>query len=171
MTAPVDDFKAGMRRLAAGVSVITTSSDAGDRLGITATAVCSLTIDPPSLLVAVNRSTGTGAVIAETGRLCVNVLAVEHRDVACMFAGMTGVNGPERFAVGTWMTAVTGAPVLSDALASFDCRTKASFDHGTHTVFVGEVQAVHLNAGDGVRQPLVYVNGNFTQIAEPVGAA
>jgi len=169
MTTSADSFKAGMRQLAAGVSVITTTAGDGTRLGITATAVCSLTAEPPSLMVAVNTATGTGAVIAATGRLCVNVLARSHEDVARVFAGMTGINGPERFDTGTWTTESTGAPVLADALAAFDCTVVKTVDHGTHTVFISEVQAVRVNATSP--DPLVYANSAFTGVESPASQA
>jgi flavin reductase (NADH) len=123
-TALAADFKHAMRRLAAGVTIVTTAGGDG-RAGLTATAVCSLSADPARLLVCVNRDAAPNAAIAASGRFCVNVLALRHRALALRFAGATGVAGDDRFARGKWGKAATGAPVLLDALASFDCAVWA----------------------------------------------
>jgi flavin reductase (DIM6/NTAB) family NADH-FMN oxidoreductase RutF len=160
--APVapDTFRHGMRRLAAGVTIITTL-DGSAPSGLTATAVTSLTVTPPHLLVCVNRIAAAHAAIGRCGRFCVNALAQEHRELAERFAGAGGIHGPERFAAGAWTTLATGAPVLADALAAFDCIVANAMDVATHTIFVGLV--VSLNArDDGIA--LLYEAGGFGRL-------
>jgi flavin reductase (DIM6/NTAB) family NADH-FMN oxidoreductase RutF len=160
-----DTFKQAMRRLAAGVTIVTTQH--GEvRGGLTATAVCSLSIDPPQLLVCVNRSAAAHALIAEGENLCVNLLAHKHHELAARFAGQTGILGADRFDVGRWGRLRTGAPVLEDALASFDCVVTEKVAASTHTIFIGRVVDVHLR-NDG--RPLLYAGGSWA-VAEALAA-
>ena len=153
-------FKRGMRRLAAGVTIITTMHD-GERHGLTATAVTSLTTEPPQLLVCVNRTAAAHDLIHRGARLCVNVLAQEHRALAARFAGIDGVHGSERFLEGEWTRLKTGAPVLADAIASFDCEVAETVDVATHTIFIGRVVEVRARE-DG--DALVYEAGSFGSV-------
>jgi len=155
-----EQFKRGMRRLAAGVTIITTLHD-GERNGLTATAVTSLTIDPPQLLVCVNRSAAAHDLIRKGATLCVNVLAQEHRALAARFAGVDGVHGPERFLEGDWSVLKTGAPVLVDAIAAFDCVVTETVDVATHTIFIGRAVDVRARE-DGAA--LVYEAGSFGSV-------
>lgn len=162
---PADTFKQAMRRLASGVTIVTTRH--GDvRGGLTATAVCSLSADPPQLLVCVNRTAAAHALIAEGENLCVNLLTHKHRHLAARFAGQTGILGAERFDVGRWGRLKTGAPVLEDALASFDCIVTEKVAASTHTIFIGRVVDVHLRASG---RPLVYAGGAYA-VAQAIAA-
>jgi flavin reductase (DIM6/NTAB) family NADH-FMN oxidoreductase RutF len=156
------EFKNAMRRLAAGVTIVATGGAKG-RDGLTATAVCSLSAEPPQVLVCVNRNSAPNAAIARARRFSVNILATRHKSLALRFAGATGVQGDARFARGDWSTAETGAPVLADALAWFDCTLVDSMQHGTHTVFIGRVRAAHASK-KGV--PLLYAAGAFHALAK-----
>src|SRR5262245_5993533 len=152
---PADIFKLAMRRLAAGVTIITTCHN-GYRCGLTATAVCSLSADPPQLLVCVNRSAHAHDVIKRGANMCVNLLARKHKALAGHFAGAR--KGEERFRSGKWTMLKTSAPVLDDALASFDCVVKETVEPSTHTIFIGQVVDVRLRA-EG--QPLLYAGGSY----------
>ncbi len=140
-------FREGMSRLGAAVNLITTDGQAG-RHGMTATAVCSVTDSPPTLLVCVNQRTKSHDMFVANGVLCVNVLAGEHQELSGRFARLSE---EDRFASGTWERAVTGAPILANALTAFDCRIVDRLIRGTHSVFICEV-AVTLNgnAEDGL---------------------
>jgi flavin reductase (DIM6/NTAB) family NADH-FMN oxidoreductase RutF len=151
------DFRTAMRELAAGVTIITAGVQAGRR-GLTATAVCSVSADPPTLLVCVNRSAEGHAAISESGAFCVNVVGAEHRWLAERFAGRDGTRGAERFEHGDWCALATGAPVLADAIAAFDCRVTQAIDGGTHTVFLGAVVAT---TASPERAALLYRAGAF----------
>jgi flavin reductase (DIM6/NTAB) family NADH-FMN oxidoreductase RutF len=152
-------FKQGMRSLAGAVCVIT-SSRHGRRHGMTATAVCSATADPPTVLVCVNRATATHGAIAESGLFCVNVLRHEDRDLSGQFSGAQKAD--ERFRDERWTTLATGAPVLLNALVSFDCRVVNSLDHGTHTIFLGEVKQLQIGRKG---KPLLYSEGQYAKLA------
>jgi flavin reductase (DIM6/NTAB) family NADH-FMN oxidoreductase RutF len=164
MTTPdlAHQFKAGMRRLGAGVTIVT-SFDGKSRAGLTATAVCSLSAEPPQLLVCVNRQALPNAVIARAKRFCVNVLASGQKSLAMRFAGATGHQGEDRFAKGRWGVLATGAPILDGALASFDCELARAIPAGTHTIFIGRVVAVASRKGG---KALLYADGAFAGLAK-----
>lgn len=156
----VDAFKAGMRRLAAGVTIVTTLHD-GERSGLTATAVTSLSTEPPQLLVCVARSAAAHDLIHRGAKLAVNVLARGHEKLASRFAGQDGTHGVARFAAGTWTSLETGAPVLADAIAAFDCVVSEAVDSATHTIFIGRVVGVRARRGG---KPLVYEAGAYASV-------
>jgi flavin reductase (DIM6/NTAB) family NADH-FMN oxidoreductase RutF len=160
-------FKQGMRRLAAGVTIITTAHD-GERSGLTATAVCSLSLDPPQLLVCVHREAGAHEFIERGERLCVNVLARNHRHLARRFAGQNGVYGTKRFQAGRWTTLKTGSPVLEDALVSFDCIVTERVKASTHTIFIGRVVEVGPRSN---AKPLLYASGEYASVQALARAA
>jgi flavin reductase len=165
MNKPIDaaqfaaEFKLGMRSLAGAVSIITTSHG-GHLYGMTATAVCSATADPPAVLVCVNRGTTTHDAIARAEFFCVNVLRHEDRELSGLFSGAQKVD--ERFRAEHWTTLATGAPVLLNALVSFDCRVVNSLDHGTHTIFLGEVERLQIGRKG---KPLLYSDGQYAKLA------
>jgi flavin reductase (DIM6/NTAB) family NADH-FMN oxidoreductase RutF len=152
-----DAFKLGMRQLAAGVSIVTTRRGEG-RAGLTATAVCSVSAEPPQLLVCVHQDSDTYEAIRESGVLCVNLLDMRHEGLARCFAGMTGKRGDERFTEGHWGEMLTGAPRLLDALAAFDCRIRDILHSGSHCIFVARVVEVAAQPGG---EPLLYMDGQF----------
>ena len=138
-------YREAMARLGAAVNIITTDGP-GSKRGFTASAVCSVTDSPPTLLVCLNRNSDSNQALKDNRILCVNTLAAGQEDLSPVFAGMTGKEGEERFEVGTWTTLVTGAAVLEGAAVSFDCRVIQTAEVGTHTVFFCEVEAVSTNA-------------------------
>lgn len=152
-------FKAGMRKFASGVSLITSAHD-GRRAGLVATAVNSVSMAPPTLLICVNRMASAFEVIDVSGCYCVNVLTVESLDLAGQFS--TSERRHERFQQGRWTELKTGAPVLEDAMVSFDCVVVERIPYATHTIFLGEVRAVHLP--DASQSPLVYMDRAFRNI-------
>ena len=162
LLATPDDFKRGMRQLAAGVNVLTVTN-AGVREGLTATAVCSISAEPPHLLVCVNSAAGAHGSIHRVGSFCINVLANDQEAIAKRFAGMDGSERSERFALGHWSNLATGAPVLDGALANFDCIVVREIEAATHTLFIGRVLGIRTNEAG---KPLIYSNGRFTSLDE-----
>jgi len=157
MTADVATFKKGMRNLAGGVTLITTCCE-GLRGGLTATAVCSVSAAPPQLLACVNKTASAHDSIGKSGLFAVNVLATRHMGLALRFSGQDGVDGDARFTdKGNWRTLKTGAPVLTDALAGFDCELVKTVDVGTHTIYIGHILDVCVSDGS----PLIYADGVF----------
>jgi flavin reductase len=146
MSEPVtrQSFRNAMARLGAAVTIVTTSGPAG-RAGLTASAVCSVTDDPPTLLVCVNRTASAAPAFRGNGVLCVNLLAATQQALSNRFAGMDGaVTMEDRFALGAWHAGASGAPVLEGAVASLDCRIADVIEKGTHSVIFAEVQSVAL---------------------------
>jgi len=169
MAEPIDaaqfaaDFKLGMRNLAGAVSIITCRHD-GHLYGMTATAVCSATAEPPTVLVCINRSTTTHEAVARAGIFCVNMLRHEDRELSSLFSGAHGSNmrGEARFREAQWETLFTGAPVLKNALVAFDCRVVNRLAHGTHTVYLGEVERLLIGRKG---KPLLYADGQYARLA------
>lgn len=149
------EFRDAMSRMAAAVNIVTTNGPGG-LAGFAATAVCSVTDSPPTLLVCLNRTASVHPAITANNVLCVNVLAHDHQDLSRLFGGKTPV--AERFAGATWSELVTGSPVLDDALVSFDCRIVRRADGGTHDILICEVEAIRRRE-DG--RGLVYFDRNY----------
>jgi flavin reductase len=145
-TVEAGAFREAMSRLGAAVHVITTAGPAG-KTGATATAACSVTDAPPTLLTCLNRRSQTNPVVLENGVFCVNTLGAGEAEIADMFAGRTGVMGSDRFKQGEWTTLTTGSPVLASAVVAFDCRIVEVRSVGSHNVFFGAVQQVRLGPG------------------------
>ncbi len=152
-----DDFKQAMRHLAGGVAIIATEHD-GRRAGLSATAVCSVSADPPTLLVCINSGASAHEPIRASGRFSVNLLASGQDSIARCFSGETGLKGEERFTVGEWSPLVTGAPVLDGALVSFDCHVTEVVRMATHSVFFGAVAGI---ASRSTTRPLIYAHGTY----------
>jgi flavin reductase len=139
-------FREAMSRLGAAVNIITTEAAEGD-LGFTASAVCSVTDDPPTLLVCMNRNNRLNAAFKEAGKLCVNVLSHEQEALSALFAG-GDMPMASRFAQTSWTRLVTGAPVLEAAVASFDCKIDQITEVGTHSVLFCAVAAIRLGSAN-----------------------
>lgn len=154
-------FVQGMRQLAAGVTLVT-GRHLGQRSGLTATAVCSVSAEPPQLLACLNRGSQTHGVVERGGVFAVNVLAADQHHLAELFAGVGDVHGERRFDLADWATATTGAPILTPCLASFDCRLVRVIPAATHSIFVGLVEAVTFEPD---LAPLVYAEGDYGLIA------
>ena len=155
-------FKQSMRLLAGGVCIVATNSD-GEWHGLTMTAVCSLTMDPPSLIACVNRDAGAHGIMSATRRVSVNVLTHDHMDLAELFSS-SRVKGPERFDEKRWTGMASGVPALIDALAVLDCEVIQETAVGQHSVFFCEVKNVRLQPD---RRPLVHFDRGFCAV-QPV---
>ena len=158
---PVDaeQFKVGMRALAGAVNIITTAHS-GHRYGMTATAVCSATAEPPTVLICVNKLASTHAAVAKSKVFCVNVLRAEDWGLSTQFSGAQ--TGEGRFKSRDWARLATGSPVLIDALVAFDCHVVKSIAHGTHTIFLGQVEQVLVGQKG---KPLLYSEGQYAKLA------
>ncbi|HEY9224362.1 MAG TPA: pyrimidine utilization flavin reductase protein F [Variovorax sp.] len=149
------DYRNAMSRLGAAVNIITTDGPAG-RAGFTASAVCSVTDEPPTLLICLNRTASVYPAFEANGVLCVNVLAPGHQALSGVFGGKTPMD--ERFAAGRWHAGTTGSPMLDGAAVSFDCRVVRRTAVGTHDVLFCEVAAITL--GD-TAHGLVYFDRRY----------
>ncbi len=153
------EYIAAIAQHVSSVCVITTEVN-GERFGLTATAVSSVSADPPRLLVCINKSGLTHDHIISAGHFAVNVLGENQDDIAKIFAGMRGAK-KDRFETGDWTSSVTGSPVLRNASASFDCRLVEIIDQSTHSVMFGEVVATAKQTG---HDPLLYGARRFRQL-------
>lgn len=148
-------LRRGLRSLAKAVVVITCHHQ-GQRLAMTATAVSELSMDPPSMLICVNRSASLFAPLSQGADFCINILTARQSDIASLCAGRE--KGEARFAVGDWRRSAQGHAWLGDAQTSIFCRNVANTQFGTHGVFIGEVQEVRDAAPI---DPLVYMDGRY----------
>ncbi len=155
-------FRAAMARFPGAVTIVTASAGPGPaaRRGITATAVCSVTADPPSLLVCLNRQTGTCAAVARTGRFNVNLLPGDGGPLALQFAGASGATGADKFTAGDWHDDPNGIPILTDAALTFACTVTETLQAGSHSIFIGQITSLaHGNA-----EALIYAQSAFHRL-------
>jgi flavin reductase len=153
-------YRDAMARLGAAVNVITTVGPGG-RCGFTASSVCSVTDDPPTLLVCMNRGSDRNIAFKTNGILCVNTLAASQQELSPMFAGLTEHDMEGCFAAAAWGSLATGAPVLQGAVVSFDCRIAQITEVGTHSVFFCEVEAILQGS---VHEGLIYFGRSYHRI-------
>jgi flavin reductase (DIM6/NTAB) family NADH-FMN oxidoreductase RutF len=149
-------FRHAMREFANGVALITTAKGSV-RAGCTATSFCSLSLEPPTLIVCMARNSSTLATL----RTSLSIVAGDREALADRFAGRNGEKGPARFAGAEWITLATGAPLLGDALAAMDCRVEEILDRHTHAIVIGRVEAVHRGAGAAA---LVHWRGRYQSL-------
>ncbi len=159
--APVDSqaMRNTLRYWVSGVSIVTTQR--GDqRGGMTVSAFSSLSIEPPQILICLNKSVSSLPLILESGIFAVNILAAHQLQLSDLFGGRVELpDDANRFDGLTLKTAVTGAPILTDCLAYLDCRIKHTFDGDTHQVIIGEVLATETH--NLIPFPLVYYNRKY----------
>lgn len=139
-------FRDAMSRLGAAVNIVTSNGPAG-KLGFTASAICSVSDSPPTLLVCMNRSSAQNEPLKRNGVLCVNSLSSAHKDLSAVFAGLGQMDMPSRFEQAEWSELTSGSPVLKDAVVSFDCRIGSVLEVATHSIIFGEVLSVNIGEG------------------------
>jgi len=154
------DFRGAMRHLIGAVSVITVGRG-DDVTGMTVTSMSSLAVDPPSLIVGVNRSASSWPLLKKYGFFGVNVLSAEQRDVAERFSGKGGLKGSERFAGAEWIARAPGAPLLVGALAAIDCEVEEVIERHSHGIVIGRVREVQFAPGGSA---LAYWHGDYLAI-------
>ena len=152
-----NSYRAIMRHQAGAVTVIACGT-AGARAGLTATAVASLSDEPPTVLACVNRTTWAHDAILRAQAFSVNLLSDAQQEVAERFAGKGGLKGEARFEGVRWRTLATGSPILDQALASLDCELIEQHTFSTHSIFIGRVVAGEFRAA---AKPLLYFRGDY----------
>jgi flavin reductase (DIM6/NTAB) family NADH-FMN oxidoreductase RutF len=161
MNVSSTDYRAAISRFLTGVTLVTTRHD-GLAQGITASAVASVTLEPPTLLVCLNRQSATCQAVSESGRFCVHILADDQLELARHFASRTS----DKFAslaslgLGSVHDSPLGNPLIAGALAYLECRVTTQTDVGTHRIFFGEVISVDAREGS----PLAYFRGQFASL-------
>jgi flavin reductase len=156
------EFKAAMRQVASAVFVLTARSGR-EMNGLTATSLCSVSTEPPLVLICINSEAAAERLISESGGFAINFLTEDQHRIARLFTGAE-FTPEERFAEGSWEQLLTGAPILEGALATFDCKVESRLSHGTHTIFFGRVvAALSLD-----QECLIYRDGSFRRLAPVV---
>jgi len=163
MTVSPEQFKSGMRKLGGAVNIVTSAYD-GRFAGLTATAVTSLSAEPPRLLACINRGGATFETISKGRCIAVNVLGAQHKQLAERFAGMDGEPETDRFSEGLWQMGVSGAPLFKEALVSFDCEIESILDAGSHGIVIGTILDIRLQEVPD-STPLCYIGGNWATMA------
>jgi flavin reductase (DIM6/NTAB) family NADH-FMN oxidoreductase RutF len=158
--SPSAQFRGAMRHLAGGVSVITVGRD-NDISGMTVTSVSSLSIEPATLIVSVNRESSSWPLLRRHGAFGVNILNADQLDVAERFAGKGGVKGADRFAGAKWRTGLSGTPLLVGALAAIDCEVEDVFERHSHAIVIGRVLDVRTSELAGA---LIYWQGQYVAV-------
>lgn len=160
--APIDAgrFREAMSRVTGAVHIVTTDGPAGLG-GITATAVTSISLEPPMMLFCINKTSRSAARMKKNGVFCINTLTSADQTLSDIFAGRTHQHLDERFAAGTWSKLATGAPVLTSALVAFDCRFAEAKEVATHLIMIGIVEAVEIGSGG---EALLYARRKYGRL-------
>jgi flavin reductase len=152
-----DAFRKALRGWASGVTVVTSRS--GDKIhGMTVSAFSSVSADPPLVLVCANRSSTTHGIIEEGGVFAVNILAAHQRDVSNVFGSSKYEDS--RLDRVSWTEGATGAPLIDEALACLECKVASAHHEGSHTIYIGQVEAVHTTDAE----PLLYYQGGYRSL-------
>lgn len=157
------DLRQFASQFAAGVAVITTRDQHGNRTGVTMTAVLSLSLSPPLFLVSLANNSNTLSSIAESGHFCINFLSQDQADISRTFAS----KGENKFAEVAYSTGVTGSPCIHGAVAHGECEVQDRHPAGDHTILIGRVVRTAVNGGS----PLVYHSGKYASLSEFNAAA
>jgi flavin reductase (DIM6/NTAB) family NADH-FMN oxidoreductase RutF len=153
-------FRGAMRHLAGGVSVITVGRGK-DITGMTVTSVSSLSVDPPTLIVSINRESSSWPLLKRHGFFGVNILTADQLDIAERFTGKDGLKGADRFAGAEWITCASGVPLLAGALAAVDCEVEDIVERHSHAIVIGRVLDMQLSTRTAA---LAYWQGQYVAI-------
>ena len=151
-----NEFRQALGRFASGVTVVTAKDADGKLHGITVSAFCSVSLEPPLILVCIDKNTGSHRALLETDSFVVNILRADQQHISNQFAAYL----PDKFAGIKYSLGIDDLPVLEDALANLECRLINSHPNGDHTIFVGRIERATINDG----APLVYFHGNYRRL-------
>ena len=155
-------LKGAMRGFAQSVVIITTVDEDGQRYAMPATAVTPVSMDPPSMLICVNRTAAAHVTLERGANFCLNILGADQADIGKASAV---AKGEDRFAVGEWDVDEFGLPCLKGAQAVISCQQRQAVSYGSHDIFIGDVRGVELSGG---ADPLVYLASQYHRVGEPL---
>lgn len=157
MAVSAEEFRTALSRFASGVTVVTTKDAAGDLHGITVSAFSSVSLDPPLVLICIEKKAGSHDAITQSGKFAVNFLDSTQLSLSERFAAQITdkFEGPEM------SMNIDGIPLLSGCIAHLECSVKQAYDGGDHTIFIGEVEKTATHEGD----PLLYFRGGYRTIS------
>jgi flavin reductase (DIM6/NTAB) family NADH-FMN oxidoreductase RutF len=153
------EFRAALSRFPSGITVVTSRGTDGNFHGITVSAFCSVSLDPPLILVCIEKTTISHLAISSSGSFVVNVLARADEDLSERFS----IPAANKFDGISYRVGLDGIPILDVALVALECRLQDAFDGGDHTIFVGLVAKASIRDG----KPLVYFHGNYHDLLDP----
>jgi len=157
MSISKEEFRSALSRFASGVTVVTTKDSSGKLYGITVSAFCSVSLEPPLILICIEKDTGSHHAFEQSRVFVVNILRENQQHISDHFASPL----EDKFSSGiSYRSGIEDLPVLEDALANLECRLRYSHEGGDHTIFVGEVEKTNVN-GD---KPLIYFHGNYRKL-------
>lgn len=160
MPVSKDDLRKAMSNFATGVTVVTTSL--GDEMrGMTANAVSSVSLDPPLVLVCIDKSARTHELVKRRGAFAINILTDQQESLSRLFASKE-VDDARRLATVPHTLSARDLPLLEGCLAYLECELYSTFDAGDHTIFVGQVESFSL--GEGC--PLIFFRSKYTRLAD-----
>jgi len=151
-----NEFRRALGRFASGVTVVTAKDADGKLHGITVSAFCSVSLEPPLILVCIDKNTGSHHALLQTDSFVVNILRDDQQNISDQFAAYL----PDKFAGVKYRLGIDDLPVLEDALANLECRLVNSHPNGDHTIFVGQIERATINDGE----PLVYFHGDYRML-------
>jgi flavin reductase (DIM6/NTAB) family NADH-FMN oxidoreductase RutF len=158
-----DDFRRVLGHFAAGVTIITTTDGEGRPTGLTVSAFCSVSLDPPQILVCIDHKSQSYPALRDGGRFAVNILGSDHESVSRRFA----TTRLDKFDGVPFTLGTLGVPLIDGALAQLECRTVSHHVEGDHTILVGRVE----EARNGAGEPLLYYRGQYGRLASPPSGA
>jgi flavin reductase (DIM6/NTAB) family NADH-FMN oxidoreductase RutF len=151
-----DDFRHVLAHFATGVTIVTTCDSDQRPTGLTASAFCSVSLDPPLILICVDHKSQSFPHLRESGRFAINILHQEHEQLSRRFAS----SRLDKFDGVAFTLGTLGVPLIDQALAHLECRTVSAHVEGDHTIFVGRVESVAVGEGD----PLLYYRGRYQRL-------
>ncbi len=151
-----EEFKNALSRFASGVTVVTTKDADGDLHGLTVSAFCSVSLEPPLILICIDKKTGSHHAFEESGTFVVNILSEDQEHLSNHFAGPI----PDKFTEIEHETNGNDLPIIKNALVNLECELEHSYDGGDHTIFVGRVKKSKVFDG----KPLLYCSGNYQEM-------
>jgi flavin reductase (DIM6/NTAB) family NADH-FMN oxidoreductase RutF len=152
-----EEFRAALGRFASGVTVVTTKDNSGKLFGITVSAFCSVSLEPPLILVCIEKDAGSHHAFEQSKSFVVNILHEGQQQVSNHFASHL----EDKFSDVEYSSGIGDLPVLTDALVNLECNLKYSYEGGDHTIYVGEVEKVSVRD----ENPLIYWHGNYREIS------
>lgn len=154
-----EEFRQTLRHFASGVTIVTTRDVDGRPTGLTASAFVSVSLDPPWVLVCVDRAANCHQALLGHGRFAINILTLEQEGLSKRFASQED----DKFDGVNYRRGRLDLPILDGSLAALECRTVHAYPGGDHTIFVGEVEAAHTEEG----HPLLYYRGRYNRLGDP----
>lgn len=152
-----EDFRSALSRFASGVTVVTSRCSDGQNRGLTVSAFSSVSLNPPLILVCIDRQATIHDYLTKGSLIAVHILNEDQESLSRRFASKE----PDRFAGVAYKESIEGTPLLEDVLACLECRVVASYEGGDHTIFVGEVETALIRDG----KPLLYYRGGYGNLA------